>query len=76
MEWNRKDPDGWALMACSALGFKIDAMSLEMILNAYELSKNKKGEVVLSDISELRFSIHGLFGIEVDSKGDPITAPV
>lgn len=70
MEWSIKDKEGWCLKVIHTLGYKIDAKTLEMILNAYDFTQKKKGSVTLMDISELNFSVNGLFGL--NEKGEPI----
>lgn len=64
------DTAGWYRMVLNGAGIKVDEATTELILQLFKVAEKKKGETDLSDITETKFMVNGLFGL--DENGKPI----
>lgn len=70
MNIEKIDTEGWYKMTLQGMGFNVTEVSAEMIAQAIKLCDQKKGQVDLKDLAELKFCVNGLFGL--DEKGQII----
>lgn len=63
------DTQKWYCKVLAGAGIKTDETTTELILQLFKIVENKKGETTLRDISEIKFMVNGLFGL--DENGQP-----